>query len=347
MKKGCLIALIALALLVVAAVVVAGVAYAKANRQFGLTEAPAVSHETLATGNTVLRIVLKPDTLTAILDKLVPAGQIPPFLAKMGYTPEKMLPMILPREVAVMAAPDLATNKLNLTFFANERRGGPLLVDAINTGNYTQGKKPLDNFPLIKWAPEGASLPERGAFELKGNLAIPDTVESAILKSWKPTPPVQPLRIEGTHLLEAVMDNRNGDILAIYAALMAAQGADWQATLKAPPAGPMIEANLPDILDVRAAADLKDFDSATINLRLDATAEKGPGLEFMFKMVWPNVLDVAAKQGITIKGEPVWDPQKGALLIDLTLSGLKPMLEKTLNRSLPGPTTAKSAKNQP
>jgi len=83
-KKGCLIALLALVLLVVAAAAVVGVAYAKANRQFGLTEAPAISHETVVAGNTVLRIVFKPEALTPLLQRLIPADQIPPTLAKMG-----------------------------------------------------------------------------------------------------------------------------------------------------------------------------------------------------------------------------------------------------------------------
>jgi hypothetical protein len=343
MKKGCLIALIALALLALAAVAVLGIAYAKANKQFGLTEAPAVSHETLATGNTVLRIVFKPDTMTSFLEQLIPAEATPPALAKLGYTPQSLLPMFLPREIAILAAPDFASNKLKVTVFLNEKRGGPLLQDAINNGTYTQGKKPLDNFPLIKWAPEGALLPERGNFELMGELAIPDTVETAILKSWKPTPPVEPVRIEGSHHLELVMDNRNGDILAIYAAFMAAQGQDWEAPLKDPQVGAMISGILPDILDIRASADLKDFDNANINLRVDATAEKGPSLEFVVKMIWPNILEAAAKNGVTLTGDPVWDAQKGALLVDLQVSGFKPMLEKSLNRSLPGAEASKKA----
>ena len=167
---------------------------------------------------------------------------------------------------------------------------------------------------------------------MKGDLAIPDTVESAILKSWKPTAPAEPLRIEGSHHIEAVLDNRNGDVLAIYAAFMAAQGRDWQAPLKDPQVGSMINGVLPDILDIRAAGDLKDFDNANINLRIDATAEKGPGLEFMIKMIWPNVLEIAAKQGVTIKGDPLWDAQKGALLVDLNISGFKPMLEASIRK---------------
>ena len=345
MKKGCLIALIAIALLALVAVAILGIAYAKANTKFGLTEAPPVSHETLATANTVLRIVFKPETMIPLLDKLVPADQIPPALAKLGYSPDKLLPMLLPREIAVLGTPNLASNKLGLTFFINEKRGGPFLVDAINNGTYTPGQRPLDSFPkVIKWSPEGASLLQRGEFELNGELAIPDTVETAILKSWKPTPPAEPLRIEGNHHLEAVMDNRNGSILTLYAAVMAAQGQDWQAPLKDSQVGPMVDGVLPDIIDIRTAADLVDFDTAKVNLRIDATAEKGPGLEFIVKMIWPNVLDIATKQGITITGEPAWDAQKGALIIDLGISGIKPMLEKALNRSLPGPTATKSAK---
>jgi hypothetical protein len=280
--------------------------------------------------------------MTALLENLIPPNQIPPALAKLGSTPESLLPMFLPREVAVLAAPDMATNKLVMTVFINEKRGGPLLMEAINSGKYTNGERPLDNIPVIKWAPEGATLRERGAFEVKGDMAIPDTVETAILKSWKPTPPVEPLRIEGSHHLELVLDNRNGDVLAIYAALMAAQGQDWETPLKDPQVGAMINGILPDILDMRAAADLIDFDNANINLRIDATAEKGPSLEFVVKMIWPNVLEGAAKNGITLKGEPVWDAQKGALLIDLSVSGFKPMLEKSLGRALPGPTATKT-----
>ena len=344
MKKGCLIALIALGLLVVTAIAALGVAYAKANRQFGLNEAPAISHETLATGNTVLRIVLKPETMAPMLDKLLPPDANVTALAKVGYTPQNLLPQILPREIALLGAPNLSTNKLNLTFFVNEKRGGPFLVELMNTGKYTNGQRPLDNVPQINWAPEGVLLPERGALELHGDIEIPDNVEPVILKSWKPSPPVEPLRIEGNHHLEGVLDNRNGDLLAIYAALMASQGKDWQEALKDGQAGPMIEGNLPDILDIRVAADLQDFDNATVNLRIDATAEKGPGLEFLLKMIWPSVIDAAAKNSITVKGEPVWDAQKGALLVDLSLSGFKPMLEKAFKTTLPGTTTAKATK---
>jgi len=344
-KKGCLIALAAIGLLILAAAVVLGVAYTRFNREIGLTEAPPVSHETVATGNTVFRVVLKPESMAPLLDKLIPPNAIPAWLAKLGYAPEKIIPKVLPREVAVLGAPDFATNKLGLTFFLNEKIGGPALVGAINTGKYTEDGKPLlASFPKITWSPEGAQLPERGNFQLKGSLAIPDTVEPAILKSWKPSAPVEPLRIEGTHHLEAVLDNRNGDILAFCAALMAAQGKDWESEFKNPPAGPMIEANLPDILDIRAAADMLDFDTVTINLRVDATAEKGPGLEFMVKMVWPNIIIAAEQNGVTLKGEPVWDAQKGALLLDITVTGIKPTIERVFGEKLPGPSTAPSAK---
>ncbi len=345
MKKGCLIALLAFVLLIVAAVAVLGVAYARASRQFGLAEAPAISHETVATGNTVLRVVFKPETISPLLAQLIPAEQIPPSLAKMGYAPDKWLPYILPREGAILAAPDMANNKLNLTFFVNEKRGGPFIVDLLNNRTDIKAQNPLNNIPGVTWDGQGATLAERGALELRGSMAIPDTVEPAILKSWKPTPPVEPLRIEGAHTLEAVMDNRNGNILAVYGALMAAQGRDWEVLLKDPNVGAMVSGVLPDILDIRAAADLIDFDTATVNLRVDATAEKGPGLEFMVKMVWPNVLEAAAQQGITVKGEPLWDQQKGALLIDLTLSGFRPALERAVGRSLPGAAAAETAKN--
>ena len=334
MKKGCLIAIGLFVALLAMAAVAAVAAYSKFDKEMGISEAPPFSHETEATPETRLRVVLRPELLKDMLGQLAVVKQVyaesmPPSLAS-SFKLEDILDMALPREAALLGTPDFSKGVLNLSLFVNEKRGGPALVSELNKNNTLAGIK------QIKWTTDGMEIPERGIMRAAGTLAIPDTLEQKIMENWKNKAAVEPLLVEGGHHLEAVLDNRNGDALTLVACAAAASGNDWEELLNGQ-YGNMILNALVLIHDVRLTADLLDFDTLKALVRLDTTSEGGPGLQFILAGFWPQIVaEARAKQGLIIEGEPVWDADKSAIMMDLKITGLQKLIEEKTGATIGG-----------
>lgn len=311
MKKGCLIVLILLAVLVFGL----GVAAVVGARSAGLFAGPAISHDTLATAKTRFWVVVNPEPMLPVLMPLVPA-EIPDNPLPVAFNPQKWIGSFLPRELALLAAPNFATGKTELTLFVNERRGGPAIVEMVRQ----QGALP--NIPQVQWAEQGIELPERGNLQMRAFMPIPDGVEEVILENWKQRQTIEPLRVSGNHQIEALLDNRNGDLLGLAAAVVQATGGNWAELFEQQK--DRIMPILPGIHDIRLAVDLVDLNRATAVLRIDASEESGMTLQFLLGMAWVQVVAGAeSKYGVTIKGEPQWDAEKGAVIANLDITGIE------------------------
>ncbi|MBW7865930.1 MAG: hypothetical protein GX580_09795 [Candidatus Hydrogenedens sp.] len=323
MKKGCLIVLIVLAVLVLGAVVAATMA----ARSAGAFASPVVSHDTVATPKTRLWLVVNPAPVLPILMPLIPT-EIPDNQLPVAVNPQKWIEPFLPREVALMAAPNFATGKADLTLFVNEQRGGPTILKlALQQG--------LPAVPQIQWTGQGIELPERGNLQLRASMPIPDGVEEVLAENWKQTPPSEPLRITGGHQVEAMLDNRNGDLLTLAAAVVQATGNSWAEIFEQQKE--RIMPILPGIHDIRLVADLVDLNRATAVLRIDASEDSGMTLQFLLGMAWVQVVAGAeSKYGVTIKGEPMWDAEKGALIANLDITGIENHIRRAVAGRMAG-----------
>lgn len=313
MKKGCLIVVLICVLLALAA---GGVAVLAA-RNVGLFAAPVVSHATLVTPKNRLSLIVNPESaVTALLPMFPPS--IP--LGPLAVDPKKWVARVLPYEVALLATPNLATGKIEATVFINEKRGGPALVEMAK-------QRPLPEIPGVTFAPEGLQMPARGNLQLRLTLPIPESVEAVITENWKQTPPSEQLLPEGTHHLELILDNRNGDVLTFASALVNANGGNWDEVFAE--YGGQIMPFLPGTHDVRIGLSLTDLNTAKGQLRIDATADSGVGLAFLLGMGWVYAVGEAKTQlGLDITGEPKWVDEKEAIIADFEIKGLEPHLRK-------------------
>lgn len=313
MKKGCLIVVILCVLLAIAA----GAAATVAAKKAGLFAAPEISHTTLVTPKNRLSVILNPgamvNALLPMFPESIPAGPV-------TVDPKKWVAEFLPYEAALLATPNLATGKIEATVFVNEKRGGPMLVEMAK-------QQPLPVVPGVTFAPEGLELPERGNLQLRCTLPVPESVEAVIAENWKQATATEPLLPEGTHHLEIILDNRNGDLLSFASALVNANGGDWD-TIFADNSQQFMPF-LPGMHDVRIGLSLVDLNSAKGQLRIDATAESGGGLAFVLGMGWAFAVGKAKTDyGLEITGEPKWVEEKEAIIADFQIKGLEPHLRK-------------------
>jgi len=317
-KKGCLIVVLICVLLALAA----GGAAVLAAKQAGFFAAPQISHTTLVTPKNRLSVILNP---ASAVDALLPVLPADFSAGPVTVDPRKWVASFLPYEVALLATPNLTTGKIEATVFVNEKRGGPMLVNMSR-------QNPLPEVPGVTFAPEGLELPTRGNLQLRATMPIPESVEAVIAENWKQTTSTEPLLPEGTHHLELILDNRNGDLLTFASALVNANGGNWDELFAEN--SQQFMPFLPGTHDVRIGLSLVDLDSAKGQLRIDATAESGGGLAFVLGMGWAFAIGEAkTRYGLEITGEPKWVEEKEAIIADFEIKGLEPHLRKlTENR---------------
>lgn len=329
MKKGCLIVLIILAVLLVIAVVGVFVAYNVADERFGVSQSRPISHQEAVVGDTRIRLVLNAEKLAPfVADYLPPDMQLSMDPAQV----KQVLPYVVPREVAVLARADVMGRKLGVTLFANEKRFGRLVQEYINTSDM------LSKVKQIEWTTKGFEMPERGFLFAEGNMVIPESVEKEIFTLWPTQAKEAPATIEGGNQLELVVDNRNGDILAVAAALVTAGGQDW-ATLRASDYGGMAIGIIESIYVARIKANLLDQDTASIDLHIDSDVEKGPGLQLLISgLVLPALKEQLKKNYmLTLDGDAGWNPTDNTIVGNFKVTGLEAVIRAQLAKNAPAP----------
>jgi len=325
LKKGCLIAAGVVILVLLAGI---GVAWYRVNRQFGLTSAELVSHETLAEPATRLRAVVKLDELADLIVTLLPPEI--PMPSWLPYTPEEAVRAFLPYEAALLAASDYGTGEVRLTFFVNERRGGPIIVQELNRAQV------LSKAKFVRWLTPQLELKQRGVITATGALPLPDGVEEQVLRSWTHDSPGAPLLASGSNQLEVVLDNRNGDIVTYVAAVMKALGQDWRAPYEDPIAKGFMDM-LVNVFSVRLTANLTGRDTAEAQLRLDAAPAARSQLEFLFGVVvMPQAKAwLQKKYGLVLDGETKWDETEEAMLGNFKVIGLEQVINRVMGARKP------------
>jgi hypothetical protein len=200
-KKVILGIIIAVLLIVVIAVLVVDVKYE------ALRSSPITSHESVATDGDTLRVVFHP-----MLMKDLIAAQIPEDSNIPGWAVDKGVP----REMAALISPDLQAGRMGVTVFVNEQRLGPVLAEESTTSNIS------GQVPYISWDTKGLVHEKRGSMTMRGSAPIADPICKAAVSQWGTVEPLKPIPIEGGHLFEALLDNRDGASFAVITTLAAA-----------------------------------------------------------------------------------------------------------------------------
>lgn len=333
MKRGCLIVSL---LLLVVVILVAGFMLYTFNRQVGLFEAAPISHETVATPANQFRLVLRPEHLgNSLLPFLPDESELPAWLP---LDAADSVSLLLPHEIALLSESNFETEQLDLTFFVNERRGGPVFMSLVQDANLNV------NLKGFEWADPRFTYPQRGVLLGHADLTIPEGVEFALLERWSHTLPETPLSVAEGHLLAGVLDNRNGELLTLMLTLIEANDGDWQTALEDSRMETFLEL-LVDIYELHLHADLVDKDTLAGLLRVEANPAISPDLTFLSNMVLLPLLKnyIESDLRLEFSAGANWDEDEEALLIDFDITGLESWLKTLAEGEAPQPVAEEAS----
>jgi len=289
---------------------------------YGLRLAEQVSHAEVAEGHTRVRGVLdtaqlREYVLNEVGDEIVLPGWLP-------FDLERMVEEVMPREVALLAGPDWSGGQYRMTLFVNERRGGPFIVQELNKTDI------FDQIQWVQWDPPMALLERRGVITARGGIPIPPNAEMRVLQHWTHDGAEDLLEIEGGHLLEVTFDNRNGDSLTVFAALLEAFGMDWEDVADNQPMMRNMLNLFPLLYTLRGTADLLNADEASIVLKLHAHDDARPQITFLGNaIILPEYKRMLQNEhGLILEGEIQWDAETNTAIGDFVLRGLEDFIAR-------------------
>lgn len=325
MKKGCIIALLVALTLLVLAGLALFIALRIANERVGLTLAPQVSHETLASPETRIRLLVKPGALAPFIAQALPPDMQIPLSA--WVDPAMVLAHLLPREVAVMAETDVPARKIGVTLFVNEKRGGPAIARTARESGVFGGVS------AFRWASQGLELIQRGVVVARADVDFPPEVEQELLTRW-PNRSMEPAAsVQDQYHAELVVDNRNGDLLALIGAVLLAGGGDWN-QIRQEQVADMALTVIQSVWVARLGGNMQDKDTAVFDLRIDADPNNGPALHFLLSgVVVPELRNMLQQNhNLTLEGDLQWVDAEGAVLGKFTVRGLNAFIQANIPR---------------
>lgn len=283
MSKG-KIALLILALLVVAIIA----ALVVVDSKFAiLRSSPKVSYATLESPNTrAIAVVNVPMTKDIIYSKFLKNTQIP----------ASVLPLVLPNEAALLIGVDKQAGNLGFSMFINDKRLSPIILDQVNAA-----KLPV---PLDKIFTGKMERKQPGVLVREGSLNVDKAILDNLATQWANANVSAPLKVDGSHLVELVLDNRDGGTVALIAGIAAMQGLDISSYLTEGRLG-VIAA----IGSIRAQTDVLPDGNLKLHLVIDGVEGGDPSmmgvLQFGVEMGYGQAKALAATKGLVIEGASV------------------------------------------
>lgn len=321
--------------LLIVAGVFGSVAGYKLNRTYGWIPSSVVTHDTIATAETRLRVMVDTARLGEELKPYYPPES--PLPAWLPWDLAGLIPKVLPREVALLGYSDFRDGSYRLTLFMNEQRGGPFLPDFLN--NQTNFKEATS---AIQWDDPGFSLEERGKLQARGVLPLPDGLESTILETWPIEPPKDSLTLHGGHLAEGVIDNRSGDIITLIAACAPLWGTSLD-VLKSNPQFAAALDLLTQVTDVRLAIDLKNPDTVLIQLLIHADPAVRGRLEFMGPFILPMAAtELKRTHKLTMESTYAWLDDESTYKVEMNITGVEVKLKEAFKGIATAPPAAEA-----
>lgn len=276
--KYALIAVSGLALVFLLAILVAN------HRYDFLFAGPRVSHESLMTGATRLRVVAQPPLAKPLIAKLLGGNAPPPWI----------LDRVVPYEAALLAAPDVSAGRLDVTLFLNPQRLAPVIAEAADAFGVPQ------RAPYMTWTTERFDASKRGVLRLDGIMSVDFETVDAVKAQWGEVfLPGQP-PFEGGHLVELSLDNRDGSAYALLS-MFANRG-----LLELPMPLDSLRKTVVPMGTFSLTADLVGDDELTIRMTVECqpNAEEGQvtGLSFMLGGIYSELVKTAEQRGAILSG---------------------------------------------
>ncbi len=331
---------ILLAILIGIGAIVGGIAFYKANNEYGLLTASIINHEVVARPETRLRVSIDTIQLGKDLTPYFPDNL--PLPSWLPWDMPQLLPKVLPREIALLGGADYANNAFNLTVFMNEQRGGPALTKYLNTqSSFRQA------FPAVLWNDAGFVLRERGIVAMEGELPLPYGLEDTILESWTLDAPEDMLTLVGGHVAEGVIDNRNGEIVTLIGGLAPI----WDTSLDKLQANSQFAAlltQLAQVFDIRFAVDFENADTVLVQIRIHIAKEFGGQLELLAPLALNGIKqEMMNRYRLTLESENAWNVDEETFVSDLKIIGVEPKLKNYFATMFPAPAPPVPAADAP
>lgn len=325
MKKILLVFLAFILAIFVIAGIFGYVQYQRYDKQFGITEAPPVSHETFITPNTRTQVVINPEQMKGFIQHHLPPGVKLPSYLESFFTMEDLLNRAMPHRIAIMANSDVMQGVINFHFFLNERMGGPLIVSEVTKQNLLQKISP------VTWDPAGVQMPARGIIQTSGSFPLPEGMDEFIFANATLGGAQKITPIEGRHLIQISIDNGNAELMAFTGLAMDALWVDWKNIFGAKEfkmALPLFNKTN----TVNLYADMLNDDELAIHLRVDAL----PETEFIFNMIksmgMPEIKRYLSEiYQLELSGDPAWSKEENAFIGDFTLKGVEKYMALPFN----------------
>jgi hypothetical protein len=263
-KRGCLIALIALPVIVIA---IAGTVYYRASQSLGLSPAERIDAETLATPETRVRAVVDLEKVIPFVKGLLPATGLPlPWYAS-SFIGDPIADLV-PYQIALQGGAGYKENAYHWTFFVNEKVLGPAVVTFARTrfDEFKQqfaankGAPEAQLFNTIQWQDGFIQNEPRGSLVVRAALPLPAGMQNRVLNSWNVDKGASKQVIAGDNLVEVAIDNASGDLYTLIATLGKANGQSLDQVY----AMPQVEQLIKAIDNVRATANLTGDDQIDI-----------------------------------------------------------------------------------
>jgi hypothetical protein len=204
---------------------------------------------------------------TSILAVVNPAHAVPLILDRLGENapPQSVLAKLLPYEAALLISPDVRLGPVDVTLFVNTRRLAPVIAEQSVHAGIPQA------VPFVTWTSTGFQPAGAGVLTMTGITDIDRATLGEVRAEWGVvTLPSRP-SIDGSHMLEAIIDNRDGTLYAVVSALAAKN------LIELPVAKDEIRKTVAPVAIIRATGDLSDVETLSIRMTVEcqATAEEG------------------------------------------------------------------------
>ena len=227
--------------------------------------------------------------------------------------PDWALGMALPHRAALLVAPDLSSNLMNLELLVNAKRLEPVILDYVN--NTLVIPKPFD-----AWFQSKMARRKSGLLQMDGLADLDAEVARQVRAQWEGKSVSEALALEGSHVLEAVFDTRDGGAVAAAAAVAAAVAQVMGANLP-PDSLKMAMGPLSTIASIRIQADPIDAEKWKVRVVVETPPEGGVLQAMMLKTMVDQYLPDALKQSpIPVEGTLAADGNK--LIGEYTVSNV-------------------------
>ena len=265
-----------------------------------IVAAPVVTHDAVATPRQTLRAVFYPPLARAALSSLVDL-------------PEWIVEPLAPREIALLAEPNLDAETVKLQVFVNEQRLGPVIAGYVTEPDLSK------DVPFVQWDVRGIVREGRGSMALQGTMRIKPEV-AALLRSLRQATEAPVPTLEGGHLFEAALSNEDEGAVAAVVALLR-----YLATGPAVFDEEAVARNLAPLKSVRIVADLVSEDAVEVQLLMSGRPEAESAmadLAFFTEVATPKVAEMLNKDPYKIGISGSTGRKGSEVTVKLKLTGL-------------------------